>query len=314
MVRAYRQIDSLIRDRGIGLVHAHARIPAWIAGKACRKRGIPMVMTYHGTFVSGAFWNLFTRPGDRTIAISEDIRDYVVRKFAFSPDSIAIIPNGIDLEIFHEPLPRDREEARQALSLSAGESPVIVYSSRLDGDLVQSAQSVVDACLLLREQFPSMTLLIAGDGEGFEALKGHAESANRAAGRNLVRCTGYLTDTYPLYAASDLVVGMSRVALEAMACSRPAIIAGPGGIYGPIKPGCEDELEDRNYTSRNAPYPLSPQRLADEIRRLLSDPLTLAALGRLGRRTIAERHSIEQVTTRTEEIYASALTARSGRP
>ena len=313
MFRAYRVIAALIRERRIGLVHAHARIPAWIAGMACEKRGIPMVMTYHGTFVSGAFWNLFTRSGDRTIAVSEDIRDYVVQEFAFSKDSITVIPNGIDLDIFREPDESDREDGRLALSVPPGESPVVLYASRLDGDLAGVASAMIDASLLLSDKFPSMTLLIAGDGDGLMALREHAARANRSAGRELVRCTGYLTETFPAYAASDLVVGMSRVALEAMACSRPVIVAGPGGVFGPVSPGTEEELEDRNYTSRNAPHPLSAGKLADEIDSLLSDPAARESLGRFGRKTVAERHSMDQVTDRTEGVYTAVLAALRGK-
>ncbi len=313
MLQAYRVIGEIVRKRRIGLIHAHARIPAWIAGKVCARRDIPMVMTYHGTFVSGPFWNYFTRPGDATIAVSEDIRDYVVKEFAFNPEGITVIPNGIDLEVFREPSAEDREQARRSLAVRPGASPVALYASRLDGDLVQVAESVIDAVALLRTRYPDIALLLAGDGDGLPAVQERAARANASVGHEIVRCTGYLPDTFPAYAASDLVVGMSRVALEAMASCRPVVIAGPGGIYGPVRPETLDKLEDRNYTSRSAPEALTPQTLASQVDALLADPVLREDLGRFGRETVSRLHSMDQVTDRTEQVYFSLLAARAGK-
>jgi glycosyltransferase involved in cell wall biosynthesis len=307
MALAYRTVRDLIAGRKIGLVHAHARIPAWIAGRICESRGIPMVTTYHGTFVSGAFWNFFTRPGDRTIAVSDDIRDHVIREFGFLPEKVTVILNGIDLHVFRAPGPSDREAGRKRLRVPPWASHVVLYESRLDGDLVKVAQAMVDAALILRAKYPGLHLLVAGDGVGIGRVREHASRANRSSGKETVRCTGYLTETFFAYAASDLVVGMSRVALEAMASERPVVVAGPGGVCGPVRPGVEDELEERNYTSRNAPYPLSSGRLAEEIGPLLADPAARQDLGRFGRQTVAARHSMEQVTAKTERVYAEVL-------
>ena len=308
MLIAYRAIYRFARARNIGLVHAHARIPAWIAEKLCNKMEIPMAMTYHGTFASGVFWKAFTRPGDATIAISEDIRDYTAREFGFPASSITVIPNGIDLQTFREPTSMEKEEALRAL-LPPDSSPVVLYASRLEDDLTGVAKTVIDACTLVRATHPSLSLLLAGDGDGLPAVQEHAGRANMIAGRDFVRCSGYLQETFPAYAASDLVVGMSRVALEAMACARPVVIAGPGGIFGPVKPGAEDELEERNYTSRSAPHPLTAERLASEIEAVLRDPAAQGGMGRFGRRLVAERHSMEQVTTQTEQVYEALLSA-----
>lgn len=304
--RSYRTVGRIIRDRNIGLVHAHARIPAWIAEKACRSRGIPMVTTYHGTFVSGPFWNFFTRPGDLTIAVSPDVRDYTVREFGFDPARVMVIPNGIDLSIYRAATPEDRKQSRDALSVS-GASPLIVYASRLDKDLTPVAESVAEAALLLKAKYPGLMLLIAGDGEGLGTLRERASAMNAGCAAETVRCLGYVTETFPVYAASDIVVGMSRVALEAMASSRPVVVAGPGGVLGPAQPSTEQELEGRNYTSRNAPVPLSPGAVAAELDALLSDASRRDALAAYGRERVSAAHSMDIVTRETEKVYASAL-------
>jgi len=309
MLRAGSIVARLIREKGIGLVHAHARIPAWIAEKVCRRYGIPMAMTYHGTFVSGLFWNAFTRPGDATIAKSDDIRDYIAREFGFNASKITVIPNGIDLETFHPPAPNEQQAARAALA-PGNASPVVLYASRLDGGLANSACATIEACAGLLPRYPDLMLLVAGDGDSLQKVLDCASSANRVAGRDFVRCTGFLYDTFQAYAAADVIVGMSRVALEAMACGKPVVIAGPDGIVGLVAPENEEALEQRNYTSRNAPYELSAERLAPYIEELLRDPVLREKLGKYGAGVVARRHSMEEVALKTEEVYWRLLRSR----
>lgn len=307
MLSAYRTVDAIVRRRGIGLVHAHARIPAWVAEKICRKRRIPMVMTYHGTFASGAFWRAFTRPGDATVAVSEDIRDYVAREFGFPAGAIEVVANGVDTDHFREPSEADRKGARADLLPSRAPPHVVLYASRLDGELADVAKAVIDACLMVRTTRPGLALIVAGDGDRAEAVWQHASQTNAAAGEAFVLCAGYLPDTFQAYAASDVVVGMSRVALEAMACARPVVIAGPGGAFGPVCPANKDALEERNYTTRNAPSRLSPDLLSSDIDALLGDAVARDELGRFGRRIVLERHSMDLVTRETERIYSRLL-------
>lgn len=314
MAAAARTIRDLVRSRKIGLIHAHARIPAWIAEGIARKAGIPMVVTYHGTFVSGPFWNFFTRPGNRTIAISPDIREYVVREFGFTPETTSVIPNGIDLDIFHPASGPERAEARESLDLRPDRSPVILYASRMEDDLTEVAKTAAETARILHGKYPELAFMMAGDGDNFEDVKAAAAKVNRETGADTVRCLGYVKDTFRAYAAADVVVGMSRVALESSASETPVIIAGPGGLFGPISPATGPALEERNFTTRRAPSPLTAEALAREIDALLRDSEQRRGLARFARELVASKHSMEHVTKETERVYRSALAGRNPIP
>ena len=55
----------------------------------------------------------FSRQGDRTIAVSEVIRQYIIKEFRFDPGKITVIPNGIDVEVFSPHAHGTKAEARQ---------------------------------------------------------------------------------------------------------------------------------------------------------------------------------------------------------
>ena len=135
-----------------------------------------------------------------------------------------------------------------------------------------------------------------------------AREVNNGAGRQMVMCPGFVLDTVPLFEASDLVLGMSRVVLEGMSTGKPAIVTGPGGTFGPVTQEVLEALEDRNFTSRGAPEPTKPDILAQHIESLLLDPQRMKDLGALGRKIVMEAHSMDLVAGEVEKVYQKALT------
>lgn len=297
MLRASMVIADLVRRYDIGLVHAHARIPAYLSEKICNRRRLPLVTTYHWTFVSGPFWNLFTKPGDLTIAVSQDIKDYVVREFGFDSRKITVVPNGIDTDLFAPNKARD----------VAGREPTVLYMSRLNKELSQTAIATMQAVFSIRQSHPGIKMLVAGDGISFQDVEAEAHRLNSLAGRDLIQCLGFVLDTPTLFKEVDLVVGMSRVVLEAMACEIPTIIAGPNGSYGPVTEDIIKTMEEVNYTSRGAPVQATPEVLANDIHKLLSDDELSYRLGKMGRQVVLEKHSMALVAEETEKVYQRLL-------
>lgn len=311
MLEAAKRISALIDDLGIRIVHAHARIPAWLSTGICRRKGIKLVTTYHGTYVSGVFWNMFTKPGDLTIAVSQDVKDYVIDEFGFDPEKTVVAPNGIDTETYRPPSHEESTKAKASFGVEPGSGPVVVYASRMNAGLSATAGQVIDAISSLLAKHPRMVLIVAGDGDGLPEVRQRAERVNRLAGRKAVLCPGFVLDTSPMYQASDLVVGMSRVVLEGMAAARPSIVVGPDGMFGIAGPENHEALEDRNFTSRGAPRPSTPEAIAFEIERLLSDAALSDSLGKWGRETILSRHSMDMMAAQVVEVYETVMSGGS---
>jgi len=299
MLRAHRLLDKLLKERRFDIIHAHARIPAWISTLVAGKYGIPLVTTYHWTFVSGFPWNYVTRAGDYTIAVSDAVKKYVVDKFGFDENKVTVIGNGIDCEEFSPPTPGEALELKKRFGLDP-DKPVISYQSRLPKDLAAVAIAVIEAVGLLDCQ-----LLVAGDGDYLSQVKEAASKIN-GQGNPRVHCLGFVSDMASVYRASDLVVSMSRGAFEAMACGKPVIVAGPDGDYGLATPENVEVLELRNFTSFDAPKPNDPATLAAEIKEGL-DPETAARLSAFGLDLVREHHSVESTTAAVEEVYRKLL-------
>jgi glycosyltransferase involved in cell wall biosynthesis len=83
------------------------------------------------------------------------------------------------------------------------------------------------------------------------------------------------------------------VPVEAMACGRPVIASAVGGMLDTVLDG---------VTGVHVP-PRRPDRLADALLRLTTDPARAAEMGRAGALLAAERYGWPGVAAATERIY-----------
>ena len=73
--------DVIARERP-DVVHAHARIPAFLCGCLQKQLHFPFVTTAHWVFDARGALRYLTNWGQRTIAVSEDIKAYLIREYA----------------------------------------------------------------------------------------------------------------------------------------------------------------------------------------------------------------------------------------
>lgn len=98
-------LAELIGERGISLIHARSRAPAWSAIRAARLAGIPLVTSFHGTYSSSnllkRMYNSSMLKGDCVIAISNFVAGHIRATYRnFDTSRLVTISRGVDLEAF----------------------------------------------------------------------------------------------------------------------------------------------------------------------------------------------------------------------
>jgi glycosyltransferase involved in cell wall biosynthesis len=98
------RIETLIREHRIRLVHAHGRSAAWSGARAARRCQAAFVGTFHRPYHPGGFFGgsgaKAMAGADAAIAVSEYVRETVIRHFPALADRLAIIPYGLDMDRF----------------------------------------------------------------------------------------------------------------------------------------------------------------------------------------------------------------------
>ena len=302
------------------VLHAHSPALCGLAAvRAGRKLGIPVVYEIRAFWEDAAVGNGTGREGsakywltrvlendvvaaaDRVVTICEGLRaDLVARGFA--REKISIMPNGVDMQMFGEALPRD---AALAQDLGLGEGPVIGFLGSfypyegLD-DLIAAMPAIVAAV-------PDARLLMVGGGPAEAALRAQAEASPVAQAIRFVgRMPHHEVDRY--YSLVDVVCyprkGMRLTdlvtplkPLEAMAQGKLVSASAVGGHRELIEDGVTGTLF----------APDDPAALASALSGLLSDRSGWDQRRDTARRFVREHHDWALNVRRYDPVYQALI-------
>ncbi len=333
-----RTVAALQAHRPLDVIHSQSFCGLHLAG---RLPGVPVVATLHGTHVdelrtlaglmrenlrllprpsallggarAALLWAMMERryraeaPGlsrcEAVIATSREQRAVLERHYRVPADRLHEVWNGIDAAMF---APRPADSARRAeLGVPPGE-PLVLAVARLYQD--KGIQHLLRAWPQVRARVPAAHLAVVGDGAYRSTLE---QLTDRLGLGESVRFVGAVEpDALPaLYAAADVFVnptvridGYDLTILQAMACARPVVVSNIGSVPTAVTDGVDGELVP----------PGDSAALAAAIAGVLRRPDHARALAEAGRRTVAERFSLEAMVRGTLEVYRVARVRAGG--
>ncbi len=295
MMKAKKGLKALIKRERYDIVHAHARIPAFLVGMLHKKDRFRFVTTDHLDFEVTPLLKKMTDWGEFTFAVSEDLKGYLMSEYGLSPSRIALTVNGVDTERFSPKAVENRKGAQGRLQ--------ILHISRLDAPVSLCAKELMDAAAMLHEK---VTLTIVGDGDHMPRLREKAEAINGKYGET-IRFVGAVSDVTPYIHGAGLVVAPSRAAMEGMSCAVPTIVAGSQGYGGIFSEEIEAEAYRSNFCFRDAPLPTA-ERLCLDIETVLHmDADERRALGERGRAYILSHFSVDHMVETQLAVYQKLL-------
>ena len=294
LLTAKKGLERLIRSEKFDIVHAHARIPAFLCGLLRGRLGFRFVTTDHARFRLAPLFRRLTDWGEFTFAVSEDLREYLMENFRLPPSRIAVTANGIDTERFAPTVARAHNAERA----------VILHVSRLEKDVCLCVRALMGAIKLLGG---TVTLVIAGDGSYADTLREEAAEINERLGHEAIILLGAVTDVENHIAAADIVISPSRAAMEAMACAKPTVISGSQGYGGIFRKEIEDKAVRSNFCFRGSPLP-TPEMLARDIQAILGmTEKEKTSLGSYARDFICEHYSVDIMAQTHLDGYRALL-------
>ena len=306
LAESYRGLSHLIRCEKFDIVHAHARIPAFLCGKLRARYGFRFVTTDHLDFRITPLLRRLSDWGEFTFAVSEDLRGYLTENYRLPPERIALTVNGIDTKRFS---PRESNLVlRKALQIE--NRALVLHISRLEKHLSLCVRALMGAIELLHGQ---ASLTMVGDGAYADVLRDEGEKLNAALGYRAVIFVGGVTDVENYIAAADIVVSPSRAAMEAMACAKPTVVCGSQGYGGIFGEELIEKAVKSNFCFRGSVLP-TPEILAEDIRRILNmNEKEKNALGSFARSFVLENYSVDVMAQAHLDGYQRLLGEKSER-
>ncbi|MDF0591964.1 glycosyltransferase family 4 protein [Candidatus Methanocrinis natronophilus] len=292
---------KIMREK-FDLVHTHLPTPwsADVSGLAAALKGKPLVLTYYNDIVAegrarqiarlynGTCLKLLLRRASKIIVIQPDYVDSSPHLREFR-DKIETIPVGVDLSRF-----RPTHEATDGETL--------FFLSCLDRyHSYKGLDDLLEALVLVKEDYPEVKLLVGGSGELLDHYRGMTRDLCL---EDNVEFLGFIpedmlakrynrSDVFVLPSNSRSQEGFGMVALEAMACGKPVICTDIVGLA--------EDIEKRG--AGLTVEPSNPKRLAVSIIHILKKGPELKEMGCAGRRLAVEKYGWRTVAERVEGVY-----------
>lgn len=241
------RLRRLIRDYHVDIVHARSRAPAWSCLKACEGTAAHFMTTCHAPYnihdnSIKRFYNSSIVRGERVIAISNYVADYLKANYDVDPAIIRTIHRGIPIERFNpgNASPERMMKLSRQWRIPDGASIILLPGrlTRWKGQI-----QMIEAMAQLKR--PDVFCVMVGDDQGRTEYRAELESLLKD--RNLeanVRIMSHCDDMPAAYMVSTVVVsasiepeGFGRVAVEGQAMGRPVIATDHGGATETIIPG-----------------------------------------------------------------------------
>ena len=233
------------------------------------------------------FLACFTR---RIICVSRSVQDFVKNIESIPAEKTCVIYNGAVRLCRQE----GKSISRAIWGFSAQDCVVVSVGSLVEN---KGHRILIDAARMLVPAYPSLRLLIVGDGPLRSALE---EQVGRFKLSEHIKFTGIVKDIHPVLALADIFIlptryreGLSLAVLEAMQHGLAVIATRIGGI---------PEAVEHNRSGLLVP-PGNAGALGDAIARLSADTKLRCAMGAEGKKRYEEQFRAEQMVSRVESLY-----------
>jgi lipopolysaccharide heptosyltransferase II len=290
MIKALRKI---IQDEKIHIVHARSRVPAWIAYFACRKTKASFITTCHGYYKNRIFSQVMGW-AKLVIVPSEAIGRHMMVDFKVPSERIRCIARSVDLSKFK--ISKEKKQGRSPYTIA-----IVGRITPLKGH-----RYFIKALAEVVRTLPKIRIWIIGDApaqktsyrEELEVL------VQRSGLKDHVEFFGNRRDIAELLSQTDVLVlstitqeAFGRVILEAQAMGVPVVATHVGGVVDIIDDGKTGLLV----------MPKDTEAMAKAVIQLLKDKALANRLTAEAKLKLQEKFTLEQMASRTIEVYAELL-------
>lgn len=284
----FKLIPFVIRNK-VDIICANTRVTQFLAYLLYRSLGVKYVSVYHGFYKPRFIRKLFKFEGVRTIAISNAVKDHLIKDLRIKKDKIRVIYHGIDLEEFDKTSSR-----RQEFGLK-NDDVVLGILGRISPE--KGHFLVIEAFKRLKDKYTNVYLLISGEGRFKDKLRVCVKKESLEDRVKLISLRGedFLGIVDVLIVASSQE-GFGYVILEAFAMEVCVIGFSVGGI--------KEIIKDRDTGLLF--YTYDPAALICVIEKLLKDMDLRKQLVLNAKKKLAD-FNLEEMVRKTESVYREVL-------
>ena len=246
------RLSKIIKEYGVTIVHARSRAPAWSAYWAAKRCGVHFMTTFHGTYGLGPWgikkiYNKVMTLGERVIAISNHIKEHIIKNYGTDEGKIRLIARCVNMENFNvETTTAERMIKLMEENHIPEDKPLVTLIGRLTG--WKGQRLLIEALAKIKDE--DFHCLLIGDDQGrvkyAEELHEMIAKYGMTDRYTFIR---HVSDVPAAMMISEVVLSTSldpeafgRIAIEGQAMGRVVVASNIGGSKETIIDGVTGRL------------------------------------------------------------------------
>ena len=255
-VERVNNIVKIIKEKEITEIHIHKYQCILSVMPAALITGIPYFAYEHGIRDTKQYytWNypiykimfpLFFMNAYKVIAITPKVVEFTQKEYNIPKEKYKIIHNGIDFHAYKNEMPKYEGMITKTLIVS-----------RINDEKLETIFEGIDVFKKLLEKYPNAELNIIGGGNSEDKLEQFLKNKELEYTKNMekqakVKILGEQNDVIKYLRHADLLLGVDRCELEAIAMKVPVVITGYNGLKGLITKENIDLAIEENFSGDN---------------------------------------------------------------
>ena len=301
-VPSARELEKLVRQKEIDVVHAHMARDYSLASYAARRKQTKFIVTRHVLFKLNRLHRHTLSRATPVIAVSNAVARELRASQIVGDRQIAVIHNGIDVDRIQK---TGAEIHREPYLRSIGIA--------VDGPLVGSIGELrtlkrhddfIRAAALILKEFPETQFVLSGvdtspSGEVRKQLEKLVAELGLA---DRFHFLGWLDEAAKLLCAMDVFVSASET--ESFGLAIVEAMAAGTAVVATATEGASEVIEDQK-TGFLVPIG-DVKQLAQSVINLLSDPEKRRTIAAQSVQSVAKKFSLNRMVDEIERVYLAA--------
>lgn len=292
-----RRMEDVVRSHGIDMIHAYEWRPCLQAAFGSGRR-VPLLMS----------------------VMSMDVPRFLPTHLPIivgTPElQQRLVSQGRKAHLLEPPVDmghyRTTDVAAARTRFGIPDGAIVISAVTMLTTALEKLQGVLEAIRVVDRLAATrpVRLLIAGDGEGYEAVRRRAAAVNAHHGWTVVQPIGFQLDSAPVYEAADIVLGMGSSAIKGLAHAKPLVVHGEAGFWKLVDEASAADFLHTGWYGRGG---AGIQDLARALDTLVESPGLRTRLGGFGRDLVADRYDLERSAEHLAALYVDAALDRQSR-
>ena len=199
-------------------------------------------------------FNLYFELAQKIITITEAVKEENKTKYNIQDNKYLVMKNSIDFDNFNGKKNPEKIEK-------------ILLISRLCTEKLDSIKNAIAMFRIYNEKHPNSVLTIAGDGEKRKEVEEWIEDIKKS-----VIMLGQINNVAEIMAENDMVIGMGRCILEAVAMKKIALISSYNGIKCILTPDIIEKVANTNFAAIDFET-IEERKIVDLVEKLNQDDI-----------------------------------------